>query len=450
MTVWMVFSVFFPHSMTATSPQQRVLCIEGMHCASCDLMVERKLSNVPGVLAVDARHATGEAVITTDPVNPPDEASILRAVEQAGYRLGKATDQTLWRDVAVSMVIVIAGYVLLQRFDLSSLAPSATEVFSLGAVLVIGLVAGASSCMAVTGGLLLAVSAKHNELHAAETPAQKFRPVLFFNLGRLASYFVLGGAVGMLGQSLSLSARATGYVNIAVAVVMILFALSMLHLLPQNVRMPKGVARRIANISDSDHPAAPALLGALTFFLPCGFTQSLQLVALASGSAASGAAIMFTFAIGTLPFLLGIGALGATLRGAFSRSFLHFAGVVVLVLAVFNLQTGLALAGLWTDRAADGPSAAAVDRNGVQEIAMAVTAYGYEPSAITITAGVPVRWVVDGTQASGCTSVLTIPDLGVTKTLARGANVVEFTAPERGTLAFMCSMGMVRGVFTVL
>ncbi len=430
--------------------QHRTICIQGMHCASCDMMVERKLSKIPGILSVDAHHATGEAVITTDPRHPPDDAAIQRAVEQAGYSLGDAENQALWRDIAISIMIIIGGYFLLRRFDLSALAPSTTEVFSLGAVLVIGLVAGASSCMAVTGGLLLAVSAKHNELHAAETPAQKFRPILFFNLGRLASYFVLGGAVGMLGQSLSLSARTTGYVNIVVAVVMILFALSILHLLPRNIRMPKGIARRIANLSDSDHPAAPALLGALTFFLPCGFTQSLQLVALASGSAASGAAIMFTFSLGTLPFLLGIGALSATLKGTFSRSFLHFAGVVVFVLAIFNLQTGLALTGLSTGQTANTPTAAPIARKGVQEVAMAVTSNGYEPSAITITAGIPVRWLVDGTAASGCTSVITIPDLNVSQVLTRGINVIQFTAPKKGTLAFMCSMGMVRGTFTVI
>lgn len=431
--------------------RRRTICIQGMHCASCDMMVERKLSKVPGVLAVDAHHATGEAVILTDPANPPDEAAIQDAVEHAGYSLGDAGNHTLWRDIAISMVIVIAGYFLLQRFDLSALAPSTTEALSLGAVLAIGLVAGASSCMAVTGGLLLAVSAKHNELHAAETSAQKFRPVLFFNLGRLASYFVLGGAVGMLGQSLSLSVKATGYVNIAVAAVMILFGLSILHLLPKNVRIPKGIARRIANLSDSDHPAAPALLGASTFFLPCGFTQSLQLVALASDNAAIGAAVMFTFALGTLPFLLGIGAIGANLHGRLSRSFLHFAGVVVLVLAVFNLQTGLALAGIDVGRSGGSVHGSVpTQRGGVQEIAMTVGTYGYEPSSIAIKAGVPVRWIVDGTKASGCTSVLTIPDLNITKTLKRGQNVIEFTAPNKGRLAFMCSMGMVRGFFTVV
>jgi plastocyanin domain-containing protein len=87
----------------------------------------------------------------------------------------------------------------------------------------------------------------------------------------------------------------------------------------------------------------------------------------------------------------------------------------------------------------------------VQEVAMKVTSYGYEPSNLTIKAGVPVRWVVDGAGAQGCTSQLVIPSLNIVKPLSRGQNIIEFTAPSTpGQLAFSCSMGMVRGSFTVL
>lgn len=455
MTFSMVFIEYLSSFMTDSHSQKRVLRIQGMHCASCDIIVERNLSKVPGVVEVEAHHATGRAVVTTNPASPPDDEALHAAVRKAGYSLAEgetSADETFWRDVAISIVLLMCGYFLLRRFDLGVLAPSTADIASLGAVLVVGLVAGTSSCLAVTGGLLLAVCAKHAERHGAESVGRKLRPILFFNAGRLASYFVLGGAIGALGQSLSLTPRMTGYVNIAVAVVMIAFALSILHLLPRNAfRLPKAYARRIADLSDSDHPAAPALLGAMTFFLPCGFTQSLQLVALASGSATSGAAIMFTFALGTLPFLLGVGVLSVSLKGSLSRSFLRFSGVTILALAAFNLQTGFALAGIGIGGANPSvPAAAPVQKGGVQQVAMTVGNYGYEPSSITIKAGVPVRWVVDGTLASGCTSVLTIPDLNITKSLVRGANVIEFTAPERGTLAFMCSMGMVRGAFTVI
>jgi uncharacterized protein len=238
---------------------------------------------------------------------------------------------------------------------------------------------------------------------------------------------------------------------------MLWLALGILQIIPKGscpIRPPKALSRWIAGLSESDHPTAPMALGALTFFLPCGFTQSLQLAALASGSFLSGAMIMFTFALGTLPSLLGISAVSSTATGTFSRLFLRFSGVLVLLLAVFNLQSGFALAGMDLSRAfARGNAPRAVVppvAGGIQEIAMSITRFGYQPNELTIRAGVPVRWTIDGTQASGCTSIMTIPELGITQALRPGENVIEFTAPRRGPLAFMCSMGMVRGTFNVL
>ncbi len=444
--------------MDPNVPQDRqtTLQIAGMHCASCELLVERKLKKIPGVVNVDADYTRSCAVIQTD--GTPSQAKIAEAIQEAGYSLADSTDvsgtQRMWLEIGASLLIILAGYYVLKAFDLVSLAPSTSEVFSLGAVFVIGLVAGTSSCLAVTGGLLLALAAKHAERHGLETPSQKFKPLLHFNIGRLASYFVLGGLVGLLGQSLSLTPRMTGYANITIAVVMAYFALSILRIIPKNaIRLPKKFTRWISDLSDSDHPGAPMLLGALTFFLPCGFTQSLQLVALASGNFMSGAAIMLTFALGTLPFLLGLGALSVSLKGSFSRMFLRFSGVLVFVLALFNLQTGLALTGVDVSFgfSPQQQGNAPVPAKGVQEVSMKVAEGGYyEPSNLTIKAGVPVRWKVDGTEAWGCATILTIPDLNISKALGRGENIIEFTAPKKGKLAFMCSMGMVRGSFTVL
>ena len=69
----------------------------------------------------------------------------------------------------------------------------------------------------------------------------------------------------------------------------------------------------------------------------------------------------------------------------------------------------------------------------------------YENDSVIITEK------IDGTNAFGCTSIMTIPSLNVSKALHTGENIIEFTAPQqRGQLAFMCSMGMVRGSFNVI
>ncbi len=450
--------------MDKTTPDNHCVNVRigGMTCPSCELLLERKLKALPNVRSVDVHHRTGLAAIHMKDDTPVDHDAIENTIEQAGYSMLDEDDMSAassinrqkWIDIGASLIAIFALYKLFQAFDLVSLAPSASGALSIGGIFVIGLVAGTSSCLAVTGGLLLALAAKHNELHRAETAAQKFKPLLQFNIGRLVSYFVLGGLVGVLGQSITLSTRMTGYMNVVIALVMLYLALNILGIVRKGsfpIRPPKKLSRWIADLSDSDHPAAPVALGALTFFLPCGFTQSLQLAALASGTFASGAVIMFVFALGTLPALLGISAVSSAAKGRSLRMFLRFSGTLVLVLALFNLNNGLALSGFPIGGASAGTPQGIPSMNGnVQEVSMKVTSYGYEPSAISIKVGIPVRWKIDGTEAIGCTSVMTIPSLNVSQALHAGENIIEFTPTERGQLAFMCSMGMVRGSFTVL
>ncbi|MDD5040890.1 MAG: sulfite exporter TauE/SafE family protein [Candidatus Peribacteraceae bacterium] len=463
--------------------RQVVLHIGGMTCGSCELLLERKIKTVPGVTHVSVQHRKGTATITAFSHTLPSFEKLEAVIRGAGYRVvteqetltvkqgcslreePEGPDQQKWLEIGGALIIIFAIYKLLSAYDLISLAPSTAGALTFGGTLLIGVVAGMSSCLAVTGGLLLAMAAKYNELHGSETPTQRLKPLIQFNIGRLASYFVLGGVVGLLGQSITLSTQMTGTMSIVVALVMLYLALTILKIIPKGslpIHPPKAFSHWIADLSENNHPAAPFALGALTFFLPCGFTQSLQLVALASGSFWSGGLTMFTFALGTLPALLGISYISANARGASSRLFLRFAGTLVLILSLFNLNNGLAIIGVdvpqtiaasFGSQNAPGatlPSPAATVQNGAQEVSMAVTGYGYEPSELTVRAGIPVRFHVDGSRAGGCTRGFVIPSLGIQKVLAAGDNVFEFTPQSPGRIPFSCSMGMVRGSFTVI
>ena len=85
-----------------------------------------------------------------------------------------------------------------------------------------------------------------------------------------------------------------------------------------------------------------------------------------------------------------------------------------------------------------------------QEIRMAVSPTEYQPSTLTVKAGQPVRWIVDGTNAQGCTRYLLAQKVGISKSLTKGENIIEFTPTEKGTVPFQCSMGMVRGTINVV
>src|SRR3989344_2077701 len=462
--------------------QYATLHIAGMTCGSCEILLERKLKSIRGVIDASLNHKTGLAELTADAGALPDPKEIEKVVRDAGYTIGDAATPEMkeapamhctvsktgkmtcapenpkqkWLEIGGALLIIFTVYKLLQAFDLVSLAPSTSDALTYGGILLIGLVAGTSSCLAVTGGLLLALAAKHNELHQAETKWEKFQPLLSFNIGRLVSYFLLGGIVGMIGTSITLSPVMTGYMNVGIALIMLYLALTILHLVPRGVfgpRPPKALSHWIHGLSESDHPAAPFALGAFTFFLPCGFTQSLQLVALASGSFLQGSMTMFLFALGTLPSLLGLSFLSTHTQGIGSRLFLRFSGALVLVLAFFNLQSGFALAGInlssgrGSEQAGIAPT---VNAEGAQELFMRVTSGGYEPSVLTVIAGVPVEWTIDGSGARGCTSMLSVPSLDIMRPLESGLQTIAFTPTAPGSIPFSCSMGMVRGSITVL
>jgi plastocyanin len=219
-------------------------------------------------------------------------------------------------------------------------------------------------------------------------------------------------------------------------------------------RMPASLGRRIMGAESSPKPYAPALLGASTFFLPCAFTATMQIYALGVGSFAGGAAVLGGFALGTVPGLLALGWASAAGRGGFGRFFFRFAGTAIVVLGFVGIGNGLAVMGVtYTPPGGDRLTAAAVamDDGQAQTVSMKVNPDSYEPSNLTIKAGLKTIWKIDATEAAGCIRSLVSRQLGIKKLLDQGENTVEFTAPSvPGTYGFSCSMGMYRGTFTVV
>ncbi|MDD5469547.1 MAG: sulfite exporter TauE/SafE family protein [Candidatus Peribacteraceae bacterium] len=460
---------------TSKHLERIALRIAGMHCGSCEIILERSFKSIPGVTKAHVNARKGTAQIYADPAQLPSMDILSAAVEEAGYSIvgfdasarekrgshsGTAEEgHNKWLEIGAALIIILALYQVLKGLGMTDFASSVSGTATLGGVFLIGIVAGLSSCLAVTGGLLLSVTGKWNESHPDQDGWTKFKPLLAFNIGRLASYFILGGLIGWIGTSISLSPRAGGYLSIAVALVMLSLALSMLRIIPKGscpIRPPKRLAHWIADMSRHPHPTAPFFLGGLTFFLPCGFTQSLQLVALASGSFTMGALIMFSFALGTLPALLGLSAISATAKGAYSRIFLRFVGTLVLLLSLWNLQSGLTLVGVDTasllpfrQTGTDAAYAKGADpnvtiaANGDQIINLRVEGY-YKPDSFTIEAG-RTTWVsVDAARITGCTSIITVPKFGLQARLQQGQQVR--LGPIRNPTSdffITCSMGMV-------
>jgi len=432
------------------------LHITGMHCASCEVRIERKFREIPGIQKVSVNAATGRAKIWCD--LEPDLGVLNAAIRDDGYSVANWQDADSVlptpreRNVVETggiFLLLLGLYLLFRRFDLVS-AFGMTDDMSYGLAFSMGLVAAISSCMAVTGGLLVALSAKFNERHPGLTGVQKLKPLLSFNIGRVLSYTFFGAALGLLGSVVTLSTRATGILTILVSLVMILLGFQMLKVFPWlkhfQPKMPKFIAHRVHDFGNRG--TAPMLIGAATFFLPCGFTQALQLYVLSQGSPAVGAFTMLFFSLGTLPGLLSLSAISSFAQGAFQRYFLKFAGVMIVMIGIVSMSNGLALAGVDLSLSSlfskNGQAVGAVTMvDGKQIVEMKVDGYEYSPANFTVKKGIPVEWKIDGRKAAGCAKVITAPSIDMTKMLSSSEiTTIAFTPQESGTIPFSCSMGM--------
>jgi len=450
-----------------SSYRKMQVVVQGMHCASCEVLIERKFSKIEGVESVRANLSSGMAEVThggsltvsqlqTALQDTEYTVSLPRSGDQPAVPTHTTTAQDYHETIRV-LVVVLAIYFILNRFDLIPEGLSVGENMSYGFIFAIGLVAAVSSCLAVTGGLLLAVAGRYAEAHPHMTGIKKFRPHLYFNVGRVVGYTLLGGLIGAAGSIFTLSTRLTGVLTIAASIVMIFLGFQLLNIFPDlrrfQPKLPKFIAHQVHGASESaDHPTAPFMLGAATFFLPCGFTQALQLYILSKGSFTVGALTMLVFSLGTLPALLSLSALSSFLKGATQRHFFRFVGVVVVLLGILNIGNGLSLAGtdinlgtLFTNRSANSQeqSALASLENGKQVISMKVVGYDYQPATFSVRQGVPVEWHIDGSQAAGCARSLIADGFDITVILPQnGEQVVEFVPQQTGTFPFSCSMGM--------
>jgi len=450
--------------------KERVYYVEGMHCVSCELSIERRLLELKGVKAADASSGKSQVLIEYEG-QPPSIVALNKLFAEDGYRFSERPFQPAAgrraKDLVIAFgvaLVLLTGFVALERTGISGLL-NVNASTSLPVFFAFGLVAGFSSCAALAGGLVLSMSKQWMKASSPSgTLAQRLQPHLLSNLGRLASYALLGALLGAVGSRVQLSLRASFVLVVVVSGVMMLLGLQMLGLgalRKLSIPMPKAFARYIARGAGLSARLMPLIIGASTFFLPCGFTITAQGVALLSGSALSGGLIMFLFALGTAPGLLAIGLSSATLLRSprLSTQFSRVAGILVLFFALSNINAQFNALGLpsLNDLSLSRRSVASADADlppviqGKQLVTMEASALGYQPKHLKVRSGIPVRWEIKDVGTSGCTNAI-ISELfdGQIDLTPGKTSVREFTPTKPGRYKFSCWMGMVTGSIEVV
>jgi len=279
---------------------------------------------------------------------PQDIADLLTlALKKHGYRasLEKQSHHIRWADFTYAIpgaAVFIAIFILLQKLGLVNLAGSGD--MTLVTAFVIGLIASVSTCMAVVGGLVLSLSATYAKEGAGA------RSQVLFHVGRLIAFFVLGGLIGLLGSVFTLGSTGTFVLSGLVALILLILGINLLDIVPWSKKLipslPSVFGKPIGAMKKVHTSLMPFLIGAATFILPCGFTQSMQLYTLSTGGFLAGALTMSAFALGTLPVLALLSFGAHRIKSLQTGAFYKAAGLVVIFFGLFNLMSSLVAAGV--------------------------------------------------------------------------------------------------------
>lgn len=316
--------------------------VDGMHCASCVFLTENELVELSYITSAKSNITDGTVVVTGRFVDKTEQEiadGLTQALQKHGYTVSveKKVQTILWSDFKVAVPIALAFallFVVLQKIGLVNLVGGGTVTY--GTAFGIGIIASLSTCMAVVGGLLLSMSATFAK------EGDTVRPQLMFHGGRIVAFFILGGVIGAIGSAFTLSASATFVLSIVIGAVMLILGINLLDVFPWAKKlqpsMPKFIARRAQGMSKYTHTLTPLLVGIGTFFLPCGFTQSMQLYTLSTGSFLSGGLTMLAFALGTFPVLALISFSSLSIHQSSKAGiFFKSAGLIVILFALFNI-----------------------------------------------------------------------------------------------------------------
>jgi len=439
--------------------QQYTYFIKGTHCASCEVLIEKKLLEISKIKSVD---------VSRDKVNilyedkKPSISDLNKIFKKDGYvfsdqpisKKEKISREELLNSLGLAILAILI-FLSLSKLGLGSLV-NISSSSSLWMFLVLGLLAGCSSCAALIGGIVLSMSKQWQENYSSKkTLIGKSEPIVIFNLGRIISFAFFGFILGYLGSIIQISFFFTSALVIIVSLIMIVLALQMLGIELYRFSLPRQVLKFIS-IKDKDKEKGksfPFLMGGATFFLPCGFTIAVQSLALISGNPIQSSLMLLFFALGTAPTLFLIGLSSVKF---FSNNFLRVAGILVLFFAFYNINAQMNVFGLPSVNTAFSRFTADSDLppivNGKQIIKMNALAFDYQPNYFKVRAGIPVRWEITDAGVSGCTNAVISRGLfsGEIRIISGSTSVKEFTPKNPGRYTFSCWMGHISGIIEVI
>jgi sulfite exporter TauE/SafE len=203
-------------------------------------------------------------------------------------------------------------------------------------------------CGGIVGALTFGINPQVQKPGQSGTQKSLYPFLLAYNSGRLLSYTFAGmlvGGISMLATNLPMLNNVQIGLQIFAAFFMIALGLYLAGWWNglRNIERAGGVIwKRIEPVSRRfipvKTPFQALLLGILWGWLPCGLVYTILFWSISTGSAVTGALLMLSFGLGTLPMLLAMGIFAANLSTMIRKQWVRAAaGSIIIAFGVFSL-----------------------------------------------------------------------------------------------------------------
>lgn len=338
------------------------------------------------------------------------------------------------------LLVISAGLILIAMlinkalgFNIFNLIPTVNSKTTYAMLFGIGVLTSIH-CISMCGAINLVAS-------TADT--KNFKKPLLYNLGRLISYTLIGGLVGLLGMALTLNTYLQGMIIIIAAVLMFALGLNMMGII--SLKLPSFKLKTTNNNS--------FIIGLLNGLMPCGPLQSMQVYALATGSFFNGAIAMFVFCLGTIPLMLFMGMISNLLNRNKREFLLKISTILIIMLSIVMFNRGLLNMGLDISNIFkpnyDNYLKAEI-KEAYQVIEFDLSYQGYQD--IVVQKDIPVKIIINANKKNltGCNDSIVINAFNIKQELKIGENIIEFTPNKTGTFTYTCWMGMLKNNIVVV
>ncbi|BCN31950.1 urease accessory protein UreH domain-containing protein [Anaeromicropila herbilytica] len=437
-----------------------IIKLSGLSCPACEYKIEKEVKSLLGVEKVKVDYQTSMADVFFNP-NQVTMEEIKNIIIKTGYEVITKEDEEekvekhSFSTTLYFGIIIFGIYIIIKNTIGFQFYPEITRNMGYGMLFIAGLFTSIH-CVAMCGGINLSqcISCSGCE---KEGIYHKAKPSLFYNMGRVTSYTILGGIVGTVGSVFSVNIETKAIISIAAGIFMIIMGINMLDVIPALRKlMPRLPKNLVDKIESQKSGRTPFIVGILNGFMPCGPLQAMQLYALATGSFLGGALSMFLFSLGTVPLMFLFGVISTMINSSFTKQMMKISAMLVIILGIVMSNRGLSFIGF-----GGIANIAPIAKEQVMDENQAVLKKGYQTittdlesgryQSFTVTKNVPLKWIIkaDKENLNGCNGEIIVYDYKIDKVLKVGENVIEFTPTKTGNISYTCWMGMISANITV-